>query len=132
MTDELNPILYETVRDNVLPYGRTSSSPATIYPENIEEWKANVSPTFKHYFKERYNEIVKEYEKLAEEYAINKMLYECQISFQPKIGEVYYLYNTERKGTFISLVSPASAFWGGFVGAFKLNSQYAWEKVTSL
>ncbi len=128
----MNDQLIQNVRSNALTYGTTPNAPATIYPEDIDEWKANVSPTFKHYFKERYDEIVKLYETLAEEYAINKMLYECEMSFQPKIGEIYYLYNTSRKGTFISLVSPESAFWGGFVGSFKLNSQYAWEKVTSL
>lgn len=127
MSDEFKPIPYETVRDNALSYGRTPSSPA-IRPEDINEWKAAVSPTFKHYFKERYEELLKAYEELVQDYAINKMLYEASMGFQPKIGETYFLYNTERSGGFVSLVPPSNAFWGGYIGAFKLNAQYSWEK----
>ncbi len=119
----------EKKNPNALTYGITPSAPASIKPVDIEKWKAVVSPTFKHYFTERYNELVKEYEELVRDYQINQMLYESSIGFKPIIGETYYLYKKENGTAFISIVSPDQAFWGGYVGAFKFNAQYAWEEV---
>jgi hypothetical protein len=119
----------ENKNPNALTYGITPNAPATIHPVDVDTWKAEVSPTFKHYFKERYDVVVQDYEKLVREYSINKMLYESSISFKPNIGDTYYLYKKQNGSAFISLVNPAQAFWGGYVGTFKLNAQYAWEEV---
>jgi len=119
----------DTVRDNALPYGRTPSSPASIIPTNIDEWKATVEPTFKHYFKEKYDTLVREYEQLVKEYQINKLLYESSIGFTPIIGVTYYLYIKRNGISFLSIISPSEAFWEGYVGTFKMNTQYAWEEI---
>jgi hypothetical protein len=119
----------ENKNPNALTYGITPSTPATIHPVDIDSWRAEVSPTFKHYFKERYDEIVREYENLVKEYNINRMLYESTLSFKPNIGDTYYLYRKDDGTAFLSLVNPTHAFWKGYIGAFKLNAQYAWEEV---
>lgn len=129
MSDEFAPIPYEDVRDNALTYGRTPSSPASITPLDINQWKATVEPTFKHYFKEKYDTLVRDYETLLREYHVNKLLYESAVGFEPIIGVTYYLYMKRNNTAFLSIVSPAEAFWDGYVGTFKLNSQYAWEEV---
>ena len=103
---------------------------AKIEPANIEKWKSIVSPTFKHYFDEKYQELVRQYEALIREYCINKLCYESSIGFEPIIGSHYYLYNTERS-RFLSLVDPESAFWTGYIGTFMLNSRYGWEEIGS-
>ena len=119
----------DTVRDNALTYGRTPSSPASISPVDIDKWKATVEPTFKHYFTEKYDTLVREYEQLLREYQVNKVLYESAVGFQPIIGTTYYLYKKRDNTAFISMVEPSLAFWSGYVGAFKLNAQYTWVEV---
>ena len=119
----------ENKNPNALTYGITPSAPASIKPVDIDAWKSQVSPTFKHYFKERYDTLVKEYEEIVNDYNINKMLYETTMTFKPNIGQICYLYKRASGTTFVSLVPPESAFWGGYVGAFKLNAQYSWEEV---
>jgi hypothetical protein len=114
---------------NALTYGITPSAPASIKPVDIESWKAVVSPTFKHYFTERYNELVKQYETLVRDYEINQLLYESSMGFKPIIGKTYYLYTKNNGPAFISMIDPGEAFWDGYVGAFKFNAQYAWEEV---
>jgi len=123
MTDDMDK------NPNALTYGITPSAPASIKPVDIESWKAVVSPTFKHYFTERYNELVSEYEKLMRDYNVNQLLYESSLSFKPIIGQTYYLYKKGNGSSFISLIKPEETFWDGYVGAFKFNAQYAWEEV---
>ena len=114
---------------NALTYGITPSAPASIQPVDIDQWKGKVAPTFKHYFTERYNELVRQYEELVKDYQINKMLYESSLGFEPIIGQTYYLYRKDNGTSFISLVEPDKVFWEGYVGAYKFNAQYAWEEV---
>ena len=114
---------------NALTYGISPSAPASISPVDIEKWKGSVSSTFKHYFKERYDVLVKQYEDLIKDYQINKMLYESELGFEPIIGQTYYLYKRASGVTFISPVPPQHAFWSGYIGSFKFNAQYAWEEV---
>ena len=120
---------HEDRNPNALTYGISPSAPASIRPVDIEQWKGKVAPTFKHYFTERYNELVRQYEELVNDYHINKMLYESELGFEPIIGEIYYLYRKEKGSSFISLVEPDTAYWDGYIGAFRFNAQYAWEKV---
>lgn len=110
-----------------LPYARTLGS-AKIEPANIAEWKNTVAPEFRHYFQERYDELLRMQEQLVEEYYINKLVYESSIGFEPIIGHEYHLY--ERQGeAFLSLVSPEHAWWSGYIGTFILTPQFAWKKV---
>lgn len=121
------PIELDRKPTHSLPYARTVGS-APITPQDIEQWKNTVTPEFKHYFKERYEEIVKLQEQLIEEYYLNKLVYESDIKFEPIIGRTYYLY--ERRGkTFLSLVEPHAAWWGGYIGTFVLTPQFAWKRV---
>lgn len=129
MTEPWRDIDSPDKNPNALTYGIEPNAPATIRPTDIDEWKATVSPTFKHYFQERYDELVREYEKLVEEYSINKLVYESTISFEPLIGEIYFLYQKNDGTRFLSLVSPETAFWSGFLGKYRLRSQYTWERV---
>ena len=126
MSNNLND---EKKNPNALTYGIFSSAPASIKPVDIDKWKAVVAPTFKHYFTERYNELAREYEKLVRDYQVNQLLYESSIGFKPIIGQTYYLYKKENGSAFISMIGPQETFWGGYVGAFKFNAQFAWEEV---
>ena len=114
---------------NALTYGISSNAPATIHPVDIETWKANISPTFRNYFTEEYNALVREYEKLVEKYQINKMVYESHIGFEPVIGHIYHLYERSNGERFLSLIEPDTTFWK-HVGSYRLTAQYSWEGVS--
>lgn len=114
---------------NALTYGIVPSAPASLKPVDIDTWKATVSPTFKNYFTEEYNDIVRQYEQLIEKYHINKMIYESHIGFEPVIGHVYHLYQRSNGERFLSLVEPQQTFWN-HIGSYRLTAQYSWEGVS--
>jgi hypothetical protein len=57
---------------NALSYGTTPNSPASIKPVEVDKWIGKVEPTFKHYYEERYNDLVRQYEHLVHDYPVNK------------------------------------------------------------
>jgi len=116
-------------RDNALSYGRSPSSPASIKPEDIQSWIKSVSPTFSHYFEEKYEVLKKQWEDLVQEYYWNKSVYEAEINFTPTIGNTYYLYQRENGSVFLSLLPLTSTGWKGYIGAFKLTPEHSWTKV---
>ncbi len=118
----------EKENPNALTYGIYPNAPASIKPIEVDKWKGKVEPTFRHYYEERYNNLIKQYTELVNDYEINKMCYEASLSFEPRMGEIYHLYRKRDGGTFLSMVNPKHAFWDGYEGSFKLNAQYAWEK----
>lgn len=114
---------------NALTYGISPSSPASISPVEIDKWKGKVSPTFRSYFQERYDDLVRQFQELAEEFNNNRLVYESSISFEPVIGQTYYLYQKLDGTRFLSLVGPNEAFWSGYLGEYRMTAQYTWEKV---
>jgi hypothetical protein len=114
---------------NSLPYGIVPSAPASLYPVDIDKWKARTAPEFKHYFNEKYNELMKQYNLLVEEYYINKLMYESDINFEPIIGKTYYLYERNNGARFISMLAHNYTKWNGYLGAYRLKAQFSWEKV---
>ncbi len=120
MEDKKNP--------NALAYGISPSAPASIKPVEVDKWVGKVEPTFKHYYEERYNDLVRQYEQLVNDYEINKMCYEASLGFEPNMGQVYHLYRKRDGTTFLSMVEPQYAFWGEHLGSYRLNAQYAWEQ----
>ena len=121
MEDKKNP--------NALTYGISPSAPASIKPVEVDKWIGKVEPTFKHYYEERYNDLVRQYEQLVNDYEINKMCYEASLGFEPNMGQGYHLYRKRDGTTFLSMVEPQYDYWGECLGSFRLNAQYAWEKV---
>ena len=119
----------EKKNPNALTYGISPSAPASIKPVEVDKWVGKVEPTFKHYYEERYNDLVRQYETLVRDYEINKMCYEASLGFEPNMGQVYHLYRKRDGTTFLSMVEPQYAYWGECLGSFRLNAQYAWEQV---
>ena len=78
----------------------------------------------------RMNELKQEYEKLAKEFDVNKMLLESEFSFEPIIGREYYLYRRSDETTFLSLIEPDSWPEDKFklITAAKLTADGIWEE----
>ncbi|MDE0791088.1 MAG: DUF2452 domain-containing protein [Flavobacteriales bacterium] len=80
------------------------------------------------YFESRMAEIKEAYKKLVEEYNWTSLVYESTYSFQPLVGESYYLYQNKNKDLFLSLISPYE--WKmEYLGTFKLMTNGKWEKM---
>ena len=79
-------------------------------------------------FNRQREEIIQSIEKLQREYVDSIMVWESKISFDPIVGETYYLYNFNGVNT-LSLLSPKDWNRGDdFIGAFTLNSDRKWVR----
>ena len=113
-----------------LSYGSDLSAPA-IKP-NIEEvtlWKQTHLIKVNHYFESQFNEIKEKYKSLLEEFKWNELIYNAKYSFEPVLGQIYYLYSNDET-VYLSLINPSE--WRShptYIGAFRLDSTNKWEKV---
>lgn len=108
------------------PYGTSASSPV-IKPLNTATWRNDGVQRVNKKIKSRFDEVKKEYEALMQQFEYNDLIYNAKFSFEPIIGEVYYLYNNKNQEPFLSIISPSQCSFE-FLGAFRLNSDKMWEK----
>lgn len=112
-----------------LQYGTNLSAPV-IRIENVSLWKETNVSKVNHYFESRFEDLKQEYVKLMEEYRLNDLLYSAKYSFEPVLGETYFLYLHASGEPFLSLIEPQ--LWKKhpeFMGAFRLDSANKWERV---
>ena len=108
----------------------TKAYPTSVGASKFEPIKVDKSDSLKanNYFASRLSELKAEYVKLVEEYNWTSLVYESEYSFQPLLGELYYLYEREDKSLFLSLIEPKQ--WNQlYVGTFKLLNNGKWELV---
>lgn len=118
----------DQVVDNpgIMPYTTNVGAPA-IQKEDVELWKQQSVGKVNHQFKTRFEELKKQYQQLVDEYNWNDLVYNSKYSFEPIIGEVYYLYYNAKEELFLSLISPSE--WDKqCIGSFKLGSDHKWMK----
>ena len=117
----------------IIPYGDNRSAPSFKDTEKeISIWKDQKHNSSNKYFDTKLQELQEEYNKLAEEYKLNEMVYNAQCRFGPVIGEVYHLYQRKDESTFLSMIGPndwLSVKPDNFIGSFRLTSNDKWEKV---
>ena len=119
----------DNVADNpaLLPYASNVSAPV-IRPDNIDDWKLRGVHKVNKQIETKFNELKEEYLKLVEEYKWNELVYQSKFSYEPVIGETYYLYVGRDGNPFLSLISPNE--WNmEHIGSFRLNSEQKWIKV---
>lgn len=97
------------------------SYPMNVGSQKLESIKLDNSNSanVNNYFAAKFKELRDSYEKLVEEYKWNKIIYESEFSFQPKTGEVYFLYQKENKSYWLSNISPKYRN-KKHIGSFKL------------
>jgi len=111
----------------LLPYASNVGAPI-IRPDNIDDWKLRGVNKVNKHLETKFNELKEEYLKLVEEYKWNELVYQSKFSFEPVIGQIYYLYIGNDKNLFLSLILPDE--WDKeYIGSFKLDSQQKWIKV---
>jgi hypothetical protein len=80
-------------------------------------------------FEQEKKELVNKVEKMYREYLDSVMVWESKISFDPVVGQTYYLYDFKGVNT-LSLLSPDD--WNKhdcFIGGFVLNSDRKWIRI---
>ena len=65
-----------------------------------------------------------------EKFQYNDLVYNAKFSFEPNIGETYYLYNNKKQESFLSIIAPEQCNFQ-HLGSFRLNSDKMWEKLES-
>lgn len=111
----------------IMPYGTDLGAPV-IKPDDVESWKNSKIVKVNKEFSNRYETLVKEYEKLVDDFKWNDIVYRSKFSFEPVIGETYHLYYGQNGKTFLSLIEPTQ--WGKeHIGTFTLNYDNKWVKL---
>jgi len=108
------------------PYGTSASSPV-IKPLNTASWKNDGIQRVNKQFKSKFDEVKRAYEELMQKFQYNDLVYNAKFSFEPNIGEIYYLYNNKKGEAFLSIIAPNQCNFQ-HLGSFRLNSDKMWEK----
>lgn len=112
---------------NLLPYATTVGAPA-IKTDDVVAWKTRGIHQVNKEFEGKFNELKDQYKKLMEEYEWNDLVYNAKFSFEPVVGEIYHLYNSNDGIHFLSLIGPNE--WNKeHIASFKLNSDKKWIKL---
>ena len=100
-------------------------------PDEIELFKLDKTNNLKHYYVSKFDELKKEYNKLMEDIQINETIYQAKYTFQPTVGQNYYLYLNDDNVKFLSIISPNE--WGRrkfeYLGTFQLQTDGRWFEI---
>lgn len=112
---------------SLLTYPTNVGAPL-IKVDNLVDWKSRGIDNVNKQFESKFNELKRQYENLIKEYEWNELVYNSKFSFEPVIGEIYYLYRGDDGINFLSLISPQE--WNKeHIGTFQLNSDKKWVVV---
>lgn len=124
-------VAYDEEKDKytaaILPYASNVGAPA-IRTEDTNAWKSRNVNKANQQIKARYLELKAEYDKVVESLEYNNLVYNARFSFEPIIGETYFLYRDKNQEPFLSIIAPNDCNFD-FVGSFYLNSEQLWVKI---
>lgn len=122
---------------SVLQYAHDRSS-ALINPEDQGKLKSRALEAMHDQTKREFKQIldqiaplVDQVEKLKRRVYLSETIYTSQISFEPIIGQTYFLYRKKDDSTVLSMIGPNE--WGKsmpyevYEGKVKLLSDHTWE-----
>ena len=93
---------------------------------NVPLFRSESSKKMMNVFNRERQEIIERIEKMYDEYNTSIMVWESKISFEPIVGNSYFLYNFAGELT-LSLIAPNEWSRGNdFVGEYILNSDNKW------
>ena len=107
------------------PYPTNIGAPKFDLP-NVSLVKTNATKKMIDVFEREKQEIINKIENLYEEFNQSVMVWESKISFEPIVGQTYYLYEFD-SGKTLSIINPNE--WNKkeqFIGAFTLTSENKW------
>lgn len=111
----------------VIPYPTHVGAPV-IKPQDLTAFKKQGLVNVDRVVKRRYEELVKEAETLQNSIQLQKEVYESRYNFEPKIGEIYHVYEDFGGGKSLSLIAPHE--WNKkHLFSVILNSDMTWTKL---
>jgi len=111
----------------IIPYPTHVGAPK-IEPQDLTDFKKNGLNKVDRVIKKKYHELVKEAETLQNSLLIQNEVYSSNYKFEPKIGEIYHLYEELNGSRTLSLIGPSE--WSkSFLYSVVLNSDMTWSKV---
>ena len=111
----------------VIPYPTHVGAPK-IEPQDLTAFKTHGLNKVDRVMKRRYAELVKEAEILQNSLLLQQEIYESNYKFEPKIGEVYHLYEDSTGNKTLSLIGPTE--WNRkHLCSVVLNSDMTWTKL---
>lgn len=111
----------------VIPYPTHVGSPK-IEPQDLTAFKKHGINKVDRVIKKRFNELVKDAETLQNSILLQQEVYESQYNFEPKIGEIYHLYENPDNTKTLSLIGPTE--WSKkHIYSVVLNSDMTWTKI---
>jgi hypothetical protein len=140
----INPIDKDKIAENpgLLPYAHTVGGPV-IRPIDEGRVKGNALAAMEQQTDMQMAQLYKQMELLARQaeaikkrVEVSQMVYEAKMSFEPKIGYTYFLYQQKDEKWIVSMVAPLE--WGrkgipfeSFIAEIRLLSDHTWEVVES-
>lgn len=124
----------EKLPDSFVPERRLKGYPTEIgsqkfSPDNIQLFNLEKTSKIKKYYTQKFDELSRSYENLINEIHINEMIYSSKYSFEPVVGECYYLYKKDDY-RFLSLLTPEEwNFKYEFIGEFQFQTDGRWLKI---
>lgn len=111
----------------LIPYPTHVGAPV-IQPQDLTAFKKQGLISVDRVVKKRYEELVKEAETLQNSIQLQKEIYESRYNFEPKIGEIYHVYEDSDGKKSLSLISPNE--WNKkYLFSVILNSDMTWIKL---
>jgi len=117
-----------------LPYASNIGAPVIKPDHSITGWKHGAVHSANKHYQDRFDELKKQFEQLAEDFKWNDIMFNADFRLKPVIGNTYYLYKRPSQNKhYISLFAPQERVGGydNYVGAFRLNYDNRWEKITN-
>ena len=113
-----------------LPYGSNLSAPSIKPDHSLGGWKVGAVHSANQHYQERFEELKKKFESLADEVKWNEIIFNAEMRIKPVVGKEYHLYKRDSSKYFLSLFAPNECSWGKewFKGSFILNSDNRWKK----
>ena len=112
----------------VIPYPTHVGAPK-IEPQDLTSFKKHGLNKVDRVVKKKFNELIKEAETLQNSIQLQQEVYESSYRFEPKIGEIYHLYENSDGSKTLSLIGPTE--WNKkHLYSVILNSDMTWTKLT--
>tara|TARA_Y100000310_G_scaffold27950_1_gene26572 strand:+ start:258 stop:650 length:393 start_codon:yes stop_codon:yes gene_type:complete len=118
---------------HLMTYSASTLDPV-INVTDPTEFKNRVKTKIEQKIFSRMEELKREFEKLAEEFNINKMVLESEIRIEPIVGEIYHLYENKEGKNQLSILEPEDWEKSGndwqmiHISSVRLTSDGIWEE----
>ncbi len=135
----INPIDKDKVAENpgLLPYSHNVGG-AVIKPEDKGKIKGRALNAMYQQTENQMGQLQEQFELLAEQAKalqrrreVSELIYEAELSFEPRISYIYYLYQRKNNKYVVSLVGPNE--WGrkipfkAYLATVRLLADHTWD-----